>query len=41
MGAAELQRDDARGKLLDTWRSPSWTWTEPVRRLGARIRRSR
>ena len=41
MGAAELQRNDARGKLLETWRSPSWTWTEPVRRLGARIRRSR
>ena len=41
MGAAELQRNDARGKLLETWRSPSWTWTEPMRRLGARIRRSR
>ena len=41
LGAAELQRNDARGKLLDTWRSPSWTWTEPMRRLGARIRRSR
>ena len=41
MGAAELQRNDARGKLIDTWRSPSWTLTEPVRRLGARLRRSR
>ena len=41
MGAAELQRNDARGKLIDTWRSSSWTWTEPLRRLGARIRRSR
>ncbi len=38
MGAAELQRNDARGKLIDTWRSSSWTWTEPLRRLGARLR---
>ena len=41
MGAAELQRNDARGKLMDTWRSSSWTWTEPLRRLGARIRKPR
>ena len=41
MGAAELQRNDARGKLLETLKSPSWTLTEPVRRLGARFRRSR
>ncbi len=41
MGAAELQRNDARGKLMTTWRSSSWTWTEPLRRLGARIRGSR
>ena len=41
MGAAELQRNDARGKLLETWKSPSWTSTEPVRRLGARLRKSR
>ncbi|MDX6581458.1 MAG: hypothetical protein QOI10_642 [Solirubrobacterales bacterium] len=41
MGGAELQRNDARGKLMTTWGSSSWTWTEPLRRLGARIRRSR
>ena len=41
MGGAELQRNDARGKLQDTWRSSSWTSTAPLRRLRGRLRRSR
>ena len=38
MGAAELQRDDARGKLLATWSSTSWRWTNQLRRLGRAVR---
>jgi hypothetical protein len=42
-GGAELQRDDARGKLLLTWSSWSWRLTAPLRALGRvlGLRRSR
>jgi hypothetical protein len=41
MGGAELQRNDARGKLVLTWSSASWRLTSPLRRLGRAFRWSR
>jgi hypothetical protein len=41
MGGTELQRDDARGKLVLTWGSASWRLTAPLRALGRTLRRSR